>query len=201
MFFSKDKVSAGGVQYIVVGLGNPGVQYENTRHNVGFIAVDYLADKYNATRKNKYNAECFEVTINEQKCLLMKPLTYMNKSGESLRQAVNFYKVPMENVIVIYDDISLEPPNVRIRRKGTHGGHNGIRNIIECTGQDAFPRIKIGVGQKPHKDYDLADWVLSKFDSKSMKLIEELTQSIPEMVEDMIDGNIDKVMNKWNTKQ
>ena len=129
----------------------------------------------------------------------MKPNTYMNNSGEAVVEAMNFYKIPVENVIVIYDDISLEPGKMRIRRKGTHGGHNGIRSIIDLTGSEDFPRIKIGVGKKPHPDYNLADWVLSKFKPDEMKQLQELGDAVYESVELIITGNIEKAMNRHNS--
>ncbi len=203
------KTTASGIEYLIVGLGNPDKKYENTRHNAGFMALDKIAEdcgasvdrvkfkaltgkteigrkgnpdkKYENTRHNagfmaldkiaedcgasvdrvKFKALTGKTEIGRKKCLLMKPLTYMNLSGESVAAAMRFYKVPLERVVVFYDDISLEPSFLRIRRKGSDGGHNGIKNIILMAGGDTFPRVKIGVGKKPHPDYDLADWVLS----------------------------------------
>lgn len=196
MFFSK---STGGVEYIIIGLGNPGSKYENTRHNVGFMSIDSIAKECSCEVKRlKYKALIGECTINGHKCLLMKPQTFMNNSGEALVAAMNFYKVPIERVVVIYDDISLEPSSLRIRRKGSDGGHNGIKSIIELTGKDNFPRIKIGVGKKPHPDYDLASWVLSTFKPAELKLIDEAVSKTHEIVGYIIEGSIDTAMNKYN---
>jgi PTH1 family peptidyl-tRNA hydrolase len=192
--------AAGKPEFLIVGLGNVGIQYENTRHNAGFIEIDRLAEKYGVKiNRLKFKSNCEEATISGKKCLLMKPNTYMNNSGEAVVEAMNFYKIPVENVIVIYDDISLEPGKMRIRRKGTHGGHNGIRSIIDLTGSEDFPRIKIGVGKKPHPDYNLADWVLSKFKPDEMKQLQELGDAVCESVELIITGNIEKAMNRHNS--
>ena len=190
----------GPVEFIIVGLGNPGSQYEFTRHNAGFLTVDMLAEKYNITvKKLKFKSLCGDVTISGKRCLVMKPSTYMNNSGEAVIEAMNFYKVPIENVIVIFDDISLEPSNIRIKRKGSDGGHNGIKNIIYLTGKDNFPRIKIGVGKKPHPQYDLADWVLSSFKKDEEKQMQQAFENSIQAIELIVDGNIDKAMNNFNT--
>ena len=174
---SSGTAAGGSVEYIIVGLGNPGIQYQDTRHNAGFMAIDTIAEKYGADVKRiKFKSLCGECTMGGKKCLLMKPSTYMNNSGEAVVEAMNFYKLGIENLIVIYDDISLEPSKLRIRRKGSDGGHNGIKSIIYLTGEDTFPRIKIGVGKKPHPQYNLADWVLSNFKSDEIPLIREAWQ-------------------------
>ena len=189
----------GPVEYIIVGLGNPGTKYQDTRHNTGFMAVDTIAQKYGADIKRiKYKSLCGECVISGKKCLLMKPSTYMNNSGEAVVEAMNFYKLPVENVIVIYDDISLEPSRIRIRSKGSDGGHNGIKSIIYLTGKDTFPRIKVGVGKKPHPDYNLADWVLSSYKADEIPLIKEACQKAASSVELMVNGNINEAMNKFN---
>lgn len=188
------------IEYIVVGLGNPGVQYENTRHNAGFMAVDTLAGKYNVQiKKLQFKSLTGEAVISGKRCLLMKPSTFMNNSGEAVAAAMNFYKIPIENVIVCYDDISLEPSFIRIRRKGSDGGHNGIKSIIYLTGLDTFPRIKIGIGKKPHKDYNLADWVLSGFTKEEIPLIKEAAEKAVLSVELMVQGKTDEAMNKFNS--
>ena len=149
--------------YIIVGLGNPTSKYDKTRHNVGFDTIDALADKYSINVNNaKHKALCGQGIIDGEKVLLMKPQTFMNLSGEAVKQAAAFYKVPAENIIVIFDDVSLDVGKMRIRLKGSAGGHNGIKSIIAHMG-DSFPRVKMGVGEKPHPEYDLADWVLSHF--------------------------------------
>ncbi|MBP1565274.1 MAG: aminoacyl-tRNA hydrolase [Oscillospiraceae bacterium] len=189
----------GPVEYIIVGLGNPGLQYQDTRHNAGFMAIDTLAKKYNAdVKKIKFKSLCGECIINDKKCLLMKPSTYMNNSGEAVVEAMNFYKTPIENVIIIYDDISLEPSKLRIRRKGSDGGHNGIKSIIYLTGEDTFPRIKIGVGKKPHPAYNLADWVLSNFKADEIPLIKEACSNASEAISLMVTGKMNDAMNKFN---
>ena len=198
MFFRK-KENFSGVEYIVVGLGNPDRKYENTRHNAGFITVDTLADKMDIRLDRiKYKSLCNTCTIADKKVLLMKPSTYMNNSGQAVVEAMNFFKVPSENVIVIFDDISLDVGKMRIRRKGSDGGHNGIKNIIYLSGSDQFPRIKMGVGNKPEK-WDLADWVLSNFTESERKLLDETAQKACDAVEKIISGNIDKAMNLYNS--
>ncbi len=188
----------GPIEYIVVGLGNPGTKYENTRHNAGFMAVDTIAskNKTNVT-KIKFKSLCADVMIAEKRVLLMKPTTFMNNSGEAVVEAMNFHKVPIENVIVIFDDVSLEPGLMRIRRKGSDGGHNGIKSIIYLTGKDTFPRIKIGVGKKPHPDYNLADWVLSNFKKDEIEALHKRDNSVI-ATELIINGKINEAMNKFN---
>jgi PTH1 family peptidyl-tRNA hydrolase len=190
----------GKPEFIIVGLGNPGTKYENTRHNAGFMAVDTIAEKYNSEiKKIKFKSLCTNITISGKNCLIMKPSTYMNNSGEAVKEAMNFYKIPSENVIVIYDDISLQPSKLRIRRKGSDGGHNGIKSIIYLSGSDIFPRIKVGVGKKPHPDYNLADWVLSSFKSDEIPLIKQACENACHCVELIVGGNIDTAMNKYNS--
>mgnify|MGYP004609241909 FL=1 len=190
----------GPVEYIIVGLGNPGLQYEHTRHNAGFMTMDALADKQSfSVKKVRFKALTGETLIAGKRCLVMKPTTYMNNSGEAVVEAMNFYKLPIENVVVCYDDISLDPGKLRIRRKGSHGGHNGIKSIIELTGSDNFPRIKLGVGKKPTKDYDLANWVLSNFSPDEWEQMQAAAKNACEALELMVGGNTDKAMNKFNS--
>ena len=199
MFFKKNDVFSGGVEYIVVGLGNPGSQYANTRHNAGFITIDTLAEKLGVKiDRIKYKSLCTTCIINDKKVLLMKPSTYMNLSGQAVTEAMNFFKIPPEKVIVIFDDISLDVGKMRIRRKGSDGGHNGIKNIIYLSGSDMFPRIKIGVGHKPEK-WDLADWVLSSFSDSEMKLLKETAEKACDAVSLIIDGKTDRAMNLYNS--
>lgn len=187
------------VEYIIVGLGNIGSKYDNTRHNVGFVAVDTLAKKIGTpVNRIKFKATTALVTVDTHKCLLVKPATYMNNSGEAVSAAMSYYKVPLERVIVIYDDISLEPSKIRIRNKGSDGGHNGIKSIITLCGSDTFPRVKIGVGKKPHPDYDLADWVLSTFKKEESALLTQTFNAIPEIISLMVDGKTEAAMNKFN---
>lgn len=187
--------------YIIVGLGNPTKEYEGTRHNVGFAVIDAIADKYNITvtdRKNR--AFCGKGIIAGQKVLLAKPQTYMNLSGESVRGLLDYYKIDEESeLIVIYDDISLDVGQLRIRKKGSAGGHNGIKNIIQHLGTNVFQRIKVGVGEKP-KEYDLADYVLGHFSKEDKVLMEDGYRHAVEAVELILQGEIDAAMNQFNKK-
>lgn len=199
MFFKKSTLSAEGETYIVVGLGNPGSEYENTRHNAGFIALDTLAEKYNIkVDRLKFKSLCGMGTIESKRVLLMKPSTYMNLSGQAVTEAMAFYKTPPERTIILSDDISLDTGKLRIRRKGSDGGHNGIKNIIYLSGSDQFPRIKIGVGAKPAQ-WNLADWVLSHFSEQELKNVEQACACVSEAVPLILQGNIDKAMNKFNS--
>lgn len=190
----------GPVEYIVAGLGNPGKEYENTRHNAGFLTIDKLVEKYNTKADRlKFKSLCAEVMINGKKCLIMKPSTYMNNSGEAITQAMRFYKIPIEKVLVIFDDISLEPGSLRVRRKGSDGGHNGIKNIVYLSGSNNFPRIKIGVGKKPHPDYNLADWVLSKLSASDTLKLNNVMGDAISAIELIVSGDIDSAMNKYNS--
>ena len=150
--------------WLIVGLGNPGAEYEKTRHNAGFMAVDLLADKEDFKfTKRKFNGACGEFKLKDKRILVLKPETFMNNSGTAVAAAKNFYKIPLENIIILCDDMMLDVGKIRIRRKGSHGGHNGIRDIIQHLGTEEFARIKIGVGKKPRPDYDVISWVLGKF--------------------------------------
>ncbi len=195
----KEPPLTGAVEYIVCGLGNPGTQYENTRHNAGFMAVDTIAKNINAeVKKLKFKSLTGDVMLGGVRCLLMKPTTFMNNSGEAVREALNFYKLPPERLIVIYDDISMDVGRTRIRRKGSDGGHNGIKSIILCTNSDNFPRIKIGVGAKPHPDYDLADWVLSPFLKEQAEALETALSNAAAAAQLMVQDKTDEAMNKYN---
>lgn len=197
---SNSQTGGGKIEYIIAGLGNPGMEYEGTRHNAGFNAVDTLAHQMNTEiNRMKFKGKTAEAVIESKRCLLLKPNTYMNLSGESVVQALEFYKLDAERLIVICDDISLEPGKLRIRRKGSHGGHNGIRSIIDLTGRDDFPRIKIGVGKKPHPDYDLAKWVLGKFSKDDAEQMKISAENACECVKLMVQGKIDEAMNKYNS--
>lgn len=198
MFFKKKEPMSASIGYIVVGLGNTGTKYEGTRHNAGFITIDRLAERLGVRiDRIKYKSLCTTCTISDQKVLLMKPSTYMNNSGLAVTEAMNFYKIPPERVIVIFDDISMDVGKLRIRRKGSDGGHNGIKNIIYLSGSDQFPRIKMGVGAKPEK-WDLADWVLSRFTESEYKTLTEAADKACDAVELMIAGKTDQAMNKFN---
>lgn len=196
--FGKKKFG-GSVEYLVVGLGNPDRKYENTRHNTGWMALDYIAEKLDCrVNKIKYKSLIGTCEIGDSKVMLMKPTTYMNNSGQAVVEAMNFYKIPAENVIVIFDDISLDVGKMRIRSKGSDGGQRGMRSIISLSGSQAFPRIKIGIGAKPNPDWDLADWVLSKFTDKEMKDLEKMFENAYKAVELIIDGKMDRAMNLFN---
>lgn len=200
LFGKKTAAQGGAVEYIVAGLGNPGRQYENTRHNAGFIALDKLADKYNCNvSKMKYKALIGDCTIAGKRTLLMKPQTFMNLSGEAVVQAMSFYKIPPEYVIVLFDDISLDVGRMRIRRKGSDGGQKGMRSIIELSGSSLFPRVKIGIGEKPNPNWQLADWVLSRFTAAEREVLDKVTDNACGAVEYIIAGNIDKAMADFNS--
>jgi len=196
--FSGGKIT-GSAEYIIAGLGNPGKQYENTRHNAGFIVLDTLAEKINVKiEKLKFKSLCAEAEIAGHKVLLLKPSTFMNLSGQAVTEAAAFYKIPPEKTIIVFDDISLAPGKLRIRRKGSDGGHNGMKNIIYLSGSDMFPRIKVGVGAKPHPDYDLADWVLSRFKADEVPLVKDAAENACSAIELIIQGKTDMAMNKFN---
>ena len=198
---SENTVSREPISHIVVGLGNPGAQYLHTRHNAGFLAIDYICNKYNArVNKSAHKALVGEATIGGKRVLLVKPQTYMNLSGESIKSALDFYKIKPENLIVIYDDISLDVGRLRVRRDGSAGGHNGIKSIIANIGTQIFPRIKVGVGQKPHPDYDLASWVLSEFKNDELKALEGTFPTVCEGLEKILTTSIDDAMQVCNKK-
>ncbi len=200
MLFKGKKEFSSNFDYMIVGLGNPGAKYESTRHNAGFICLDAIAEKHSIkVNKLKFKALVGEGRIEGRRCLLMKPQTFMNLSGEAVREAAAFYKIPAENIIVIYDDISLDPGKLRIRRKGSDGGHNGMKNIILHLGSNAFPRVKVGVGAKPNPEYDLADWVLSRFTASEAKEIKKAAEDALGAVEIMVSGDIDKAMSRYNS--
>ncbi len=199
-FFSRNKAPSGPPEYIIVGLGNPGKKYELTRHNAGFLFADLLADKQNEKiNKIQFKSVICTVELGGCRCLLMKPQTMMNNSGEAVRQAAAFYKIPPEKIIVVFDDISLPCGKLRIRRKGSAGGHNGIKSIIYHLNSDNFPRIKLGVGEKPHPDYDLADWVLSNFKKDEIPLLRQAAENACDAAELMIKGDTDGAMSKFNS--
>ena len=198
---SDNTTPSGPITHIVVGLGNPGAEYLHTRHNAGFLAIDYICNKYNArVNKSAHKALVGEATIGGKRVLLIKPQTYMNLSGESIKSALDFYKIKPENLIVIYDDISLDVGRLRVRRDGSAGGHNGIKSIIANIGTQIFPRIKVGVGQKPHPDYDLASWVLSEFKNDELKALEGTFPTVCEGLEKILTASIDDAMQVCNKK-
>jgi len=187
------------ISWIAVFLGNPGSKYENTRHNAGFMTADAIEKKTGQKiKKLKYNALTASAALGGVKLLLMKPQTYMNLSGGAVRQAMSFYKVPLSNVIVVSDDVSLPAGKLRIRRSGSSGGHNGLRDIIDKCGGEGFPRIKIGVGSPPHEDYDMADWVLSKLSGQDGKAIAAAAVQAAEALETIITQNVETAMTMYN---
>lgn len=195
-----DAPTLGAPEFMIVGLGNPDKKYEFTRHNAGFLCVDMLAEKHGFTvKKLKFRSLLGDAVLGGHRCLILKPQTYMNLSGEAVREAAAFYKIPPERILVLFDDISLDVGKLRIRRKGTDGGHNGIKNIIYHLASDQFPRIKIGVGKKPHPDYDLADWVLSEFKKDEEAPLKSALENACSAVELLLDGEIDKAMNLYNS--
>ena len=192
---------SGAVEYILVGLGNPGKEYERTRHNAGFMAMDYISGRCGAKiDRAKFSALVGETTINGKRVLLMKPQTFMNSSGEAVAAAAKFYKIAPENIIVISDDVSLDVGRVRVRRKGSHGGQRGLKSIQECLGTEDYQRIKIGVGAKPHPDYDMAAWVLSTFEAKDIEAIAENYPRIYDGLCKMLEGDTEEAMQICNKK-
>ena len=187
------------VSFIIVGLGNIGKQYELTRHNAGFLAIDYIAETYGARiDRVKFHSTVGECNIGGKRVLLMKPSTLMNNSGIAVGEAAAFYKIAPENVLVLHDEISFDPGIIRIRRKGSAGGHNGLKSIIARLPGEDFPRIKIGVGKKPNPEYDLADWVLGKMPESDMKAMKERFADIATASELIVKGEIDLAMNKYS---
>jgi len=187
------------VSWIVAFLGNPGLRYENTRHNVGFVVADLIADKMQVkVNRSKWSALTATVKIGYDPILLLKPQTYMNLSGNSVKQAMNFYRMPLEKVIVVSDDVSLPVGKLRIRRSGSSGGHNGIRDIISKCGGDTFPRIRIGVGSPPVEDFDMADWVLSKISEAEQEAINASALNAVAALETIIEESIDRAMTEFN---
>ena len=196
MFFGR---TSGGVSWLVVGLGNVGEKYDNTRHNVGFEVADELAERGRAPiQKLKHRALTNTLEIGGEKVLLMKPVTYMNLSGEAVGEAARFFKVPADHVLVISDDVSLPVGKLRVRRGGSAGGHNGLKNIIQHLGTDQFPRVRVGVGEKPHPDYDMADWVLGKFQGEDKKAIDGAVKRAADAVECLLKEGPDRAMNRFN---
>lgn len=199
MFFGK--TSSGGVEWILCCLGNPGREYENSRHNVGFVTADTLARRTNTEiRRIRFKALTAVVELGGHKVLVMKPNTYMNLSGTALQEAAAFYKVPPERCLVVSDDVTLDPGRLRLRRNGSAGGHNGLKSIINMLGSQNFPRIKIGVGKKPHPDYDLADWVLGKFSPEDQKKIAAAAELACDAAECVIARGMEQAMNRYNGK-
>ena len=190
------------INYLVVGLGNPGARYQNTRHNAGFLCMDAICRTHHATvDRSKYHALVGEAMIAGQRVLLMKPQTLMNASGIAVSEAASFYKIPPERIVVLCDDINLAVGQLRVRKNGSDGGQKGLRSIINMIGSDAFPRIRIGVGQKPHPDYDLADWVLSDFSKAENEVLSGCFGTAIVGLEKLIQGNPDEAMQICNRRK
>ena len=199
LFKKKEFSNPSAPEYLIVGLGNPGPKYAFTRHNAGFLCLDLLAQKQNAdVRKIKFKGVLGETTLGGKRCLLLKPQTFMNNSGESVREAAAFYKIPPERVLVLFDDVTLPCGKLRIRRKGSDGGHNGVKSIIYHLNSDAFPRIKLGVGEKPDPEWDLADWVLSPFTKTELTALREAADRACDAAEHIVRGEIEQAMALYN---
>ena len=197
--FGRGGKQTSSLDWILVCLGNPGDKYENTRHNVGFMTADALGERLGKPiQRLKFKALTNVVEYGGCRVLLMKPTTYMNLSGEAVREACQFYKLPPERVLVVSDDVSLPVGKLRLRRSGTAGGHNGLRSIIGQLHSDQFPRLKIGVGQKPHPDYDMADWVLGKFSKEDRKTIDAAIDRALDAIECVFSQGMDKAMSQYN---
>lgn len=193
------KRNSGGVSWMLVCLGNPGDEYENTRHNIGFMVADELAERLKQPiQRLKFKALTNVLDMGTERVLVMKPVTYMNLSGEAVRPASDFYQIPPERILVVSDDINLEVGRLRIRTKGSAGGHNGLKNIILHLGTDQFPRVRIGVGGKPHPDYDLADWVTGKFSPEDRKTVDEAVKRAADAIECIMDLGLMRGMGKFN---
>ena len=196
MFFKKQSA---GADWLVAGLGNPGRKYEGTRHNVGFDAVDYLAGQWGVSvTKAKFDGLYGQAVLEEGKVLLLKPQTFMNLSGHSLQSAAEFFKIPADHVIVLCDDIAQKPGKLRIRASGSAGGHNGLKDIIACFGTEGFPRVRIGVGEKPAPDYDLANWVLGKLGGEDRKAFEARLADLETAVRLIMAGKLSEAQNRFN---
>lgn len=193
--------SRGGPEWLVVFLGNPGLKYEGTRHNAGFMTADALSKKKNiAINKARFQALTAQADLGGARVLLMKPQTYMNLSGQAVSQAARFYRIPSEHILVVLDEVNLPVGKLRIRVKGSAGGHNGLKNIVALLGTEDFPRIRLGVGAPPHPDYDMMDWVLSTFRNQDAEEMEQAARRAAEAVECYIEKGPDRAMNLYNTK-
>ena len=196
---NKMQSSAQPIEWLVVGLGNPGKKYENTRHNTGFRVIDALCAKHNVRcDRAKFQALTGEAMLGGKRVLLVKPQTFMNLSGEAVHAAADFYKIPVEHILVVFDDISLPVGTLRIRGKGSAGGQNGVKNIIEQLGSDLFPRIKVGIGAKPHPDYDLADWVLSNITEDELPDMNDAVNRAVLAVSELIENGVPSATQKYN---
>lgn len=198
---SQQSAPAGPPEFIIAGLGNFESKYANTRHNTGFLMIDAFAEHCGASfQKHRFRSHTADAKCGDIRCLLLKPETYMNNSGLAVTEAMQFYQIPPERTIIIYDDITLPVGGLRIRKKGSDGGHNGIKNIIYLSGSDQFPRIRVGIGKKPHPDYPLAEWVLSQFSEEERGVLAETAKHVTAALELMLNGQTDKAMNQFNNK-
>jgi len=202
MIEKKDSTpTSSNITHIVVGLGNPGEKYSRTRHNAGFLCMDYLSQKYALPKfKLRFKSTCAEGTVNGHRVLFMKPETFMNNSGEAVKEAAAFYKIPTQNIIVMSDDINLAPGVLRIRQNGSDGGQKGLRSIIEHMGSDNIPRLRVGVGAKPSPEYDLCDWVLGEIPKANQEEMFDAFERISEAIPLILDGKINDAINKYNGK-
>lgn len=199
LFRKIEKPAVGPITHLIVGLGNPGAEYAHTRHNVGFITLDRIAERHGARiDRARFSGLCGEASFGDVRALLLKPETFMNLSGEAVGQALSFYKLPPERLIVLCDDVSFDVGRVRIRTRGSHGGHNGLRSIVSVLGSEDFVRIRIGVGKKPRPDYDLADWVLGKFPPADEKALTEQADRLDDAVSLLLAGKSDEAMNRYS---
>ena len=197
MFFRK---ASGPPAWLIAGLGNPGKQYEATRHNAGFLCLDLLAMRERArVTRLKFRALTGECTISGQRCLLMKPQCYMNNSGEAVAAAAAFYKIPTERILLLVDEISLDAGRLRIRRKGSAGSHNGVKSVIQHLGTEEFPRVKLGVGERPNPEWDLADWVLSRLTDREQKLLRGACDNALDAVDLIVRGEMEAAMGKFSS--
>lgn len=200
MFFRKQQ-PAGPVDFIIAGLGNPGKQYEGTRHNAGFMVLEALEERlHTKVTRVRFRSFCGEAAIGDRRVLLLKPQTFMNNSGEAVRDAMHFYHIPPEHTLILLDDITLPVGSVRVRRKGSDGGQRGMRSILELTGSDQFPRVKIGVGEKPHPDYDLARWVLSRFTEDEKPRLLEAVHHAADAAVLIAQDQVDEAMNRYSRR-
>ncbi|MBR4769302.1 MAG: aminoacyl-tRNA hydrolase [Clostridia bacterium] len=199
IFAGKKEEPLPPVEWLIVGLGNPGDKYRGTRHNAGYVAIDAIAEKAGVKiDRAAHKGLTGRGALGGHGVLFLKPETYMNLSGEAVRDAAAFYKIPPEKILILCDDISFEPGRIRIRRSGSHGGHNGLRNITDQLGSDAFPRIRIGVGQKPHPEYDLVDWVLGKLPPDDAKKIADRAADFFDAATLIASGQIETAMNRYS---
>lgn len=199
MLFLKKLNRTGPVDFVIAGLGNPGKKYEGTRHNAGFMAIEALSENLKVkVSRVRFKSFCGECSIGGRRVLLMIPQTYMNLSGEAVAEVMRFYKLRPEQVIVIFDDTTLPVGNIRIRRKGSDGGHRGMRSIITQTGSEDFPRIRIGIGEKPHPDYDLSDWVLTRFSADETDKLMDAVRNAADAACMIVEGEIDRAMNLYS---